>query len=138
MAKYEWAEMLRDGHARPPLWDWYRIYEEAYPGLTDPAEVDDGCTEEKMVTAWNDPDDPDDGRGAVMWMTHGYRTFASKVFSNQSVGQLDDGKPSIVFMGACYNGYPECGHTHPYYCLGYENLRWGAVSTISATRASYG
>jgi len=137
IAKYEWSEMLRDDVAPPPLWDWYRIYEEAYPGLTDPAEVEDGCTQTKMQEAWNDPDDPDDGRGVVMWMTHGRQTSATKVFSNYRCAFLDDGKPSIVFMGACNNGEPEF-HPPNGIPLGYENLKKGAIATVSASRSSYG
>ena len=54
-----------DDIAPPPLWEWYRIYEEAYPGIFPPAEVDDGCTTAKTQAAWNDPGDSDDGRGAM-------------------------------------------------------------------------
>lgn len=140
-AKYEWSEMLMDGIAPPPLWEWYRIYEEVYPDVFPAAEVDDGCSQAKTLTAWNDPANPDDGRGVVMWMTHGDQTSARKVFDNTQCGDLDNNKPSIVFMGACSNGKPEFrvdGLGNPVVPLGYANLKNGAIGTISASRTSYG
>jgi hypothetical protein len=96
VAKYEWAEMLRDGVAVPTVWDWYRIYEQTYPDVVPDAEVHDGCTPTKTEAAWNDPTDPDDGRGVVMWMTHGDQTSARKVFANDQCAVLDNTKPSVV------------------------------------------
>ena len=136
IAKYEWSEMLMDNVAPPPLWEWYRIYEEVYADVFPAAEVDDGCTVAKTLTGWNDAADPDDGRGVVMWMTHGWRQGATKVFDNASCASLDDTKPSIVFMGACTNGQPEFDAAGP--SLGYANLINGAVATVSASRTSYG
>jgi hypothetical protein len=140
-AKYEWSEKLRDDVASPPVWDWHRIYEEAYPGLSDPAEVETGCSDAETQAGWNDPGDPNDGRGMVMWMTHGGQTHASHVFNNARCANLDDSKPSIVFMGACHNGKPELGFGtggNTFISLGYANLKQGAIATLSASRDSYG
>jgi hypothetical protein len=136
-AKYEWAELLRDTVAPPMAWEWYRIYEEPYVGLTTPAEVDTGCSFDAMQSGWNIPGDPDDGRGVAMWMTHGLQTFASKTFSNDRCANLDDTKPSFVFMGACHNGEPRFNPPNGI-PLGYANLKQGAIATISASRDSYG
>jgi|GEM_PF-4501472 len=141
VAKYEWAEMLRDGVALPAVWDWFRIYEQTYPGVVPDAEVHTGCSTTQTETAWNDPADPDDGRGVVMWMTHGSQTSARKVFDNDQCATLDDSKPSIVFMGACNNGEPEFRldyYGQPVVPLGYANLKSGAIGTVSASRSSYG
>ena len=141
VAKYEWAEMLRDGVALPTVWDWYRIYEQTYPDVVPDAEVHDGCAITKTVAAWNDSADADDGRGVVMWMTHGGQTSASNVFNNDECAALDDTKPSIVFMGACNNGQPEFRldyYGDPVIPLGYANLKSGAIGTVSATRTSFG
>lgn len=136
-AKYEWSEVLKDEVAPTPLWDWYRIYEEPYPGLTAPAEVDTGCTTAQTQAGWNDPGDPNDGQGSVMWMTHGGQTSATRVFNNARCANLDPTKPSIVFMGACHNGEPRFNPPAGI-PLGYANLKQGAIATISASRDSYG
>jgi hypothetical protein len=147
VAKYWWSEWLRDEDAPPPFWDWWRIYEQTYPDVTPDAEVHDGCSPAKTLAAWNDPNDPadaddaDDGRGVVMWMTHGDQTSARKVFENALCQDLDDGKPSLVFMGACYNAKPEVTHdslNNIRLPLAYMNLKSGAVGAIGATRTSYG
>jgi hypothetical protein len=136
-AVYEWAEFLRRDIAPPSFWQWYRIYEEAYPEVIPPAEIDDGCTMQKTLEGWNVPNDPDDGRGVVLWMTHGSQDTAMFVFDNYSCKDLDDTKPSIVFMGACKNGLPE--FTPPDGIpLGFANLKHGAIGTVSATRNSFG
>ena len=100
--------------------------------------VNTGCSYDETVAGWNDPDDPDDGRGAVMWMSHGGQTYASKVIPGYRCDELDNSKPSIVFMGSCYNGKPEYTPGYWNFPLGYTNLRWGAVGTVSSTRTSYG
>ena len=140
-AKYEWSEMLRDDVASTPLWDWYRIYEEVYAGLSDPAEVETGCSYAETQAGWNDPGDPNDGRGVVMWMTHGWTTYAVKVFDNAQCANLDDSRPTIVFMGACHNGEPELNFDalgNAVISLGYANLKHGAIATLAASRDSYG
>jgi hypothetical protein len=137
VAKYEWAETLRSNVAPPPTWDWYRIYEQTYPGVIPDAEVHTGCSMAETQAGWNDPTDPNDGWGAVMWMTHGLQTFASHVFNNTRCANLDDTKPSLVFMGACHNGEPRFNPPTGI-PLGYANLKSGAVGTISASRDSYG
>jgi hypothetical protein len=141
-AHYKWAEKLRNEDAPPPLWDWYRIYEEDYPDVAPPAEVVDGCEPTTKITdAW------DDGRGVVMWMSHGSKTTVNctrhgTIFRKSQCDVLDESKPSIVFMGACNNGMPEFrpppSDATGGVCLGYENLKKGAVATISASRVSYG
>lgn len=136
-AKYEWSEWLHDGVAPPPVWDWHRIYEEPYAGLTTPAEVDTGCSYDETEDGWNDTADPNNGKGVVMWMTHGLQTFATKAFTNGRCANLDDTKPSIVFMGACHNGEPRFNPPNGI-PLGFANLKQGAIATISATRDSYG
>jgi hypothetical protein len=128
-SKYEWSELLRSFTASPPLWNWHRIYMEDYGLTPDPETIP--CSNAATVDAW------DDGKGVVMWMTHGSQTSAEHVISNTEISSLDDAKPSIVFMGACSNGKPE------YYAtwgipLGYVNLKQGAIATVSATRTSYG
>ena len=99
-------------------------------GLTpDPETIP--CSNTATVDAW------DDGKGVVMWMTHGSQISASHVIRNSELSSLDDSKPSIVFMGACSNGEPEYYPTWGI-PLGYENLKNGAIATVSATRTSYG
>lgn len=128
-AKYMWSEMLKDGVASPPLWDWHRIYMEDY-GLTPaPETIPNSYTNTR--DAW------DDGKGVVMWMSHGSQTYAVDVIPDYYTNDLDDSKPSIVFMGACYNGKPEFYPPNGI-PLGYTNLKNGAIATVSASRTSYG
>ena len=128
-AKYQWSELLRSLTASPPLWNWHRLYMEDYGLTPDPETIP--CSNAATVAAW------DDGKGVVMWMTHGSQTSASSVINNSEISSLDDAKPSIVFMGACSNGKPE--YTHSWGIpLGYVNLKQGAIATVSASRTSYG
>lgn len=136
-ADYEGCEYLRDHIASPPFWEWFRIHDEDY-GVG--AEITDGCTVDKTVDAWNDPADPDDGRGVVMWRTHGGQVSVDFVFHEDRCADLDNSKPSIVIQTTCQNGHPEVefwgGSNH--YPLGYSLLKQGAVATICATRNSTG
>lgn len=138
-ADYEVGEALMDDVAPPPFWEWYRIHEEDYPDVEPDAEVNTGCTSEAFVTGWNDPDDPEDGRGVVFWHTHGTPFSAIDVIEEDQVSELDDSKPSIVIQGSCYNGVPEVRPDDDYpYPLGYNLLRNGAIATISGTRSTDG
>jgi hypothetical protein len=103
-ADYEGCEYLRTNIAPLPLWEWYRIHDEDY-GVG--AEITDGCDVDKTTSAWNDPDDPDDGRGVVMWRTHGSQIAASHVFDEEHCAYLHNSKPSIVIQATCQNGHPE-------------------------------
>lgn len=140
-ADYLGCETLMDDIAPPPLWEWYRIHEEDYPDVFPDADVNTGCDSNAMVAAWNDPDDPDDGRGVVMWRTHGSQTGAQHVFHEDNCTLLDDSKPSIVIQTTCENGHPEvkedwAGVKH--YPLGFSLLKQGAIATFSSSRPSYG
>ncbi len=139
-ADYYGGETLMDNIAPPPLWEWYRIHEEDYSDVFPDAEVNTGCDVSAMVAGWNDPVDPDDGRGVVMWRTHGSQTGASHVFDEAHCADLDDSKPSIVIQTTCQNGHPEVeewgGAKH--YPLGYSLLKQGAIATISSSRNSAG
>ncbi len=128
-AKYMWSEMLKDGVATPPLWNWHRIYMEDYGLVPVPETIP--CSYANTFDAW------DDGKGVVMWMSHGDQRYASSVIMDYSIDALDDSKPSIVFMGACNNGEPEFDPPNGL-PLGYTNLKNGAVATVSASRSSYG
>lgn len=134
VADYRGCETLRSDIAPPPLWEWFRIHDEDY-GVG--AEITDGCTVDKTVQAWNDPADPDDGRGVVMWRTHGSQTGANHVFSDTRCSDLDDSKPSFVIETTCQNGHPEV-EAGPSYPLAYSLLKHGAIATIAATRNSWG
>jgi len=141
VADYEGGETLMDNIAPPPLWEWYRIHEEDYPDVFPDAEVNTGCSVNAMVAGWNDPVDPDDGRGVVMWRTHGSQTGAAYVFDETHCANLDDSKPSIVIQTTCQNGQPEvtedlAGVKH--YPLGYSLLKQGAIATICSSRNSAG
>ncbi len=132
-ADYVGCETLRAEIAPPPLWQWYRIHDEDY-GVG--AEATNGCSEDETVAGWNDISDPDDGRGLVMWRTHGWQAGASHVFQASRCNDLDDTRPSLVIQTTCQNGWPEIrGLQVP---LGYSLLAHGAVATISSTRNSYG
>lgn len=132
-ADYEGCETLRSEVAPPPFWSWHRIHDEDY-GVTAEAI---GCSPDATVAGWNDPLDADDGRGVVMWRTHGWQTGASEVFTEDRCPDLDDSKPSIVLQLTCGNGWPEV-EPGPSYPLGYSLLKQGAIATISASRASAG
>ncbi|MGY5875157.1 MAG: C25 family cysteine peptidase [Candidatus Thorarchaeota archaeon] len=139
-ADYQVGEYLMDNTAPPPLWEWYRIHEEDYPDVTPDADINTGCTVNAMVDAWNDPLDPDDGRGVVMWRTHGSQTGAGHVFDESRIGDLDNSKPSIVIQTTCQNGHPEVEEYYGtlYYPLAYSLLKHGAIATFASTRNSAG
>lgn len=136
-ADYKGAEALMDDIAPPPLWTWFRIHEEDYVDVNPDAEINTGCTVADFVNAWNDPFDPNDGRGLVMWRTHGWQTGASHVFTDASLNDLDNTKPSMVIQTTCANGTPEesAWGALP---LGYTLLKQGAIGTFSASRNSAG
>ncbi len=120
VAWYRWAEKLRVSF---PFWEWRPIYK-------------GGCSEDKTQLAWNDPRFKDDGRGLVMWVARGEQTLADKVFDNAMCPALDDNHPSVVFMGADYNGKPEFVPPDGI-PLGFACLRNGAIATVSPTRRPY-
>ncbi|MGB9006080.1 MAG: C25 family cysteine peptidase [Candidatus Aminicenantales bacterium] len=136
-ADYLGGEYLKNHVASPPFWEWFRIHDEDY-GVG--AEITDGCTPAKTLAAWNDPGDPNDGRGVVMWRTHGWQTGAVNVFDDSLVAGLDDTKPSFVIQATCENGHPEADFSGGtwHYPLGYTLLRNGAVATFCSTRVSWG
>ena len=53
-------------------------------------------------------------------------------FQSSDTIVLDDTYPSIVYLCACNNGYPENSGN-----LGYSLLKSGAVATVSASRVSW-
>ena len=61
----------------------------------------------------------------------GETVFASYFKANDAEA-LDDNHPSIVYLCACNNGYPENSGN-----LGYSLLKHGAVATLSASRVSW-
>lgn len=141
IADYQGGEYLMNNVAPPPLWEWYRIHEEDYPDVFPDAEVNTGCTIDEMVNGWNDPDDPENGRGVVMWHTHGSQIQAQQVFEESRIPDLDNSKPSFILQLACVNGLPEVLEWDiiPHYPLGYTLLRdCPAIATISASRDSIG
>ncbi|MBN1272946.1 MAG: VWA domain-containing protein [Candidatus Aminicenantes bacterium] len=141
-ADYDGGEFLMDTVAPPPLWEWYRIHEEDYPDVFPDAEVNGGCSYDETVNGWNNPGDPDDGRGVVMWRTHGSQTGASHVFEESRIPDLDPAKPSFVIQTTCLNGKPEATEQADGtldYPLGYTLLRdCPAIATISSSRSSAG
>ncbi|MBN2349779.1 MAG: VWA domain-containing protein [Bacteroidales bacterium] len=139
VADYRGGETLMDIIAPPPLWSWFRIHEEPYPDVFPNAEINTGCTINDMVAAWNNPADPNDGRGVVMWRTHGWQTGAQDVFTEAWLDNLDNTKPSVIIQTTCANGTPEesVGAVH-HYPLGYTLLKQGAIGTFSASRNSTG
>ncbi len=141
-ADYKGGEYLMNHTAPPPLWDWYRIHDEDYTDAVPDAEVNTGCSVDETIDGWNDPAiPPDDGRGIVMWRTHGWQTGADHVLTNDRCEDLDDTKPSMVIQTTCKNGYPEV-EIEPdgsrKFPLPYSLLKHGAVATISASRMSTG
>ena len=138
-SNYKIGEVIKDNLAPPPFWEWYRIHEEDFPDVEPDAEVNTGCTSEAFINGWNDPDDPEDGRGVVMWNTHGSPFSAGFVIEEDQVSELDDSKPSIVLQASCNNGLPEVRPDDDYpYPLGYSLLRNGAIATISGSRSTEG
>ena len=137
IADYEGGEYLRDQIAPTSLWDWYRIHDEDY-GVA--AEVTTGCSAAETADGWNDPADPNDGRGVVMWRTHGSQTGASHVLTDGNIGDLDDNFPSIMLQTTCKNGLPEASLSGGvwHYPFGYSLLRHGAISSFCSTRNSSG
>ncbi len=129
-ADYESCEVLRDEVATPPFWDWYRIHDEDY-GVG--AEVVDGCSLDRTLDGWNDPADSDDGRGVVIWNTHGWQTGALNVFDQDLCIELDDTRPSIVLQVSCSNGRPEV-LADGNYPLAYSLVKQGAAAAVAATR----
>lgn len=130
-ADYKGCETLKTHVAPEPLWHWYRIHEQDYGVGADVMSTcrvnfNDSACFERTVNAWKE------GRGVVMWRTHGSTTGASRVFHKNYCAELDDGKPSIVLMITCGNGWPEVKS------LGYSLLERGAVATISASRVTRG
>ncbi|MCL5103431.1 MAG: C25 family cysteine peptidase, partial [Armatimonadetes bacterium] len=101
-----------------------RIYDNTY-GLNPPPEHIP-CDYTTVRTQWQS------GAGFVFWMTHGAPTFAAGVIASDMCPLLDDTKPAIVYSASCDNGYPEDPNN-----LGYALLRSGAVSTQTASRASW-
>jgi len=140
-ADYLGAETLMDNIAPPPLWEWFRIHHQDHPDVFPDADINTGCTVDDMVAAWNDPADPDDGRGIVMWRTHGSQVGASHIFHENRLDDLDNTKPSIVIQTTCSNGTPEesiwADGSH-HYPLGYTLLKHGAIGTYSSSRTSGG
>jgi opacity protein-like surface antigen len=139
IADYKGCEYLRANVAPPPLWEWYRIHSEDYSVGADITDKDE-CTADTTTAAWNDPDDPDDGRGVMMFRTHGSQTGASYVFDDSRCTDLDNSKPSFVIQTTSQNGHPEVEFWDGAYLypLGYSLLKQGAIATISATRNSAG
>ena len=141
VADYKGCEYLMCNVAPPPLWEWTRIYSGDYENdLCDTeGEIITPCNYDNTVAAWNAPDDESDGRGVVMWRTHGSQTGATHVFTQSRCQDLDDTKPSIVIQTTCGNGIPEVFEYTSgtkKYPLGYSLLKNGAIATISATRGS--
>ncbi len=59
-------------------------------------------------------------------------TVITSFFQSSDTIALDDTYPSIVYLCACNNGYPENSGN-----LGYSLLKSGAVATVSASRVSW-
>jgi hypothetical protein len=136
VADYQGGEYLRDHVALPPFWEWFRIHDEDYGVGAEGI----GCTPDATAAAWNDPVDPNDGRGVVMWRTHGSQTGSANVFDDAHVAGLDDAKPSLVIQTTCQNGHPEASFYDGiwHYPLGYTLLRHGAAATFCSSRNSSG
>ena len=121
---YNLGEGIKDDAAIPLGYTYYRIYEEDY-GLVPAPELTP-CNPTNVQNNW------DDGYGLVTWWTHGGPNNASWIFHISQCASLDNTKPSFTYQCSCYNGHPE---THDN--LGFELLRHGAISTISASRVSW-
>ena len=139
-----------------PIWDQaikdhgftrFRLYEKA--GL-DPskAETDAPLSQENVIAEWKK------GYGLVTMVGHGssdaiwrhvfvkdddssgWPNFNevddSPFLTYDSLRQLDDTRPSIVFHNSCSNGTPEDADN-----LGAGLLRQGAIATVSSTRVAY-
>ncbi|RLB04248.1 MAG: hypothetical protein DRG83_05245 [Deltaproteobacteria bacterium] len=59
-------------------------------------------------------------------------TTTTSFFTSSDSRVLDDSHPSMVYLCACSNGYPENSDN-----LGYSLLKQGAIATVSASRVSW-
>ncbi len=71
-------------------------------------------------------DDNSDG------IADGNETVFASFFTSNDTSVLDNTHPSIVYLCACNNGYPENSGN-----LGYTLLKKGAIATVSASRVSW-
>jgi len=121
------AEGIRNDYALAAGFDVFRCYDEDYGPVGGPTPELWPTTPDNVKTEWKK------GYGMVTWDTHGGATSAQHMFDSSLAPELDDTKPSFVYMTACSNGQPE-HHDN----LGYAVLKNGGIATYSATRVSYG
>ena len=117
------GEAIKKNITDPAGFKSYRIYDEDYGVSPDKTPTNPA----NVVGEWKK------GYGVVVYDTHGSSTGAMDIIDTGMVPQLDDSKPGVVYGVACSNGYPEA-HGN----LGFVLLHHGAISTITATRSSFG
>lgn len=121
------GEGIRNDFALAAGFQVFRIYDEDYGPVGGPTPELWPTTADNVKNEWKN------GYGMVTWDTHGGATNAQHIFDSVLAPELDDTKPSFVYMTACSNGQPE-HHNN----LGYAVLKHGGIATYSATRGSYG
>jgi PKD repeat protein len=124
---YHYGEETMNNILTPAGFASYRLYDDDYAGSGGPTPDDYPSSVAKVKAEWQN------GYGLVTWWTHGSPEGASHIFDSASAADLDDSKPSFTYQSTCLNGYPENNNN-----LGFALLKNGAVSTIAATRVSYG
>ncbi len=127
---YHLGEAIKDDILGPRVWEYHRVYDDAYFGLPIPIPKDTEtvpCNVGNVTSAWNN-----DAFGAIFWWTHGSSTGASDVMDTSNAATLDDEYPGFTFQCSCLNGQPETTTN-----LGYSLLKNGGIGTVSAGRVSW-
>ncbi|MDD5309513.1 MAG: C25 family cysteine peptidase [Deltaproteobacteria bacterium] len=144
------GEWFIRAQARPRGMQWTTLYERE--GVAPSKfESDFAINDRNVVNEWNR------GYGLVFWAGHGseigvYRTVWAEdadgdgvpdvsqnnyeldspdFMSTGLLGMVDQAPPPFVVHGSCSNGTPETADN-----LGYNMLRYGAIGTVSASRAA--
>lgn len=130
------GERVRELVTEPNGWSVHRVYPTLNPYSSFspiagvPLVETMPCTEDAMLQSWRER-----SFGLVLWWTHGTPRVASDVFSTAKVPLLADHNersPSFIYQSSCHNSSPEVPDN-----LAHALLRRGAVTTVSATRASW-
>ncbi|MBN2440813.1 MAG: hypothetical protein JXJ04_05690 [Spirochaetales bacterium] len=131
------GEAIKNDFCNNMEWNYYRLYDEIYP-YTDlpvynvsnlcPLPESQSCNIPKVVDAWTNY-----RPGLVVWNTHGWPAGAVDILDSASAAYLNDDYPSMTFQVSCNNSWPEEPDN-----LAYSILRNGGITTIGATRISFG
>ncbi len=124
---YHLGEGIRNDYALAAGFTCFRIYEEDFSSSGGPTPELWPTNVNNVVNEWKN------GYGMVVFDTHGSPTSASDIIGVDQVPQLDDTKPAFVYLVACTNAHPETPNN-----LAYSVLEHGGITTLGASRVSYG